>query len=649
MRPSTNADVTEIRSELQRILRSSAFQKAKRSQRFLSYLVEAAITDPPVAVNEYAVALDVFDRPPSYDSAVDATVRVEAGRLRNRLREYYLGEGQGAKVLIDIPKGHYAAEFAWSVFRPSSSEDVTVNQILGPAPEPAGTQMRASAREQASRTLVGVGSHSLHIAVALLVCLVTVVAFEVLHHRQLEAGASIHSMAVLPLRNLSGSPDQDYLGEGMTDELNTELARIPHVRVVSRDSVMSAKLIGKPLRQVGKELDVDSVVEGSIFRYGNKVRITAQLTDARNDQQIWASSFEGDAADLMALQDNVAQEIAHHARLTLESDSKVAGTPTQRHPPDAYDAYLRARYFLDRRDPKLSTAYFQRAIDLDPTFSSAYAGLAEALEAALTLGTGQPEEVKSRALAAAHRAIALDPRSGPAYSALGTIEFTQLWDWRHAEQDLLRSIQLSPGDSFPLAMYGLFLDAAHRPEDAILRMRQATVLDPLSFYVSRNLGSALYYARHYDEALRELDRAKELQPNNSPLVDNWISWTYEMKGMRSEAVQYDLASLQRKRSAEELASLKSTYQAGGWKAYWQSRLQEQMKRPAGDCVAYETAVDYLRLGQRGLAIAQLQQAFDQHCFWMEMIDADPRFDQLRSEPRFTVLARRMSVGQTNAE
>ncbi len=638
-------EAADIRAELERILRSSVFQKAKRSQRFLSYLVEAALATPAVCINEYAVALDVFDRPGSYDTAVDATVRVEAGRLRSRLREYYAGEGRGAKVVIHIPKGHYEAEFSCRVTGEPMPSSLVVDQNSCAAPLLATPQVHVSATKHESRRASGAGAYRLRIAVALLACLGGTVGFEAFHHGHLEAGSAIHSMAVLPLRNLSGSPDQNYLADGMTDELNAELARVPHLRVISHDSVMNARLTGKSIRQVGKELSVDSVVEGSIFRYGDKVRVTAQLNDVRNDQQLWASSFEGDIKDLISLQDDVAREIANHARLTFVSGPELEGAPTQRHPPEAYDAYLRARYFLDRRDPKLSTEYFQRAIDLDPTFASAYAGLAEALEAALTLGLATPQEVKSRALAAAHRAIELDPRSGPAFSALGTIEFTQLWNWRQAEQDFLRGIELSPGDSFPLTMYGLFLDAANRTDDAIRQMKQATLLDPLSFYVSRNLGSALYYARRYDEALRELDRAKELQPERSQLVDNWISWTYEMKGMRREAVEYDLASLEPKRYAEDVASLRRAYQAGGWRAYWQLRLEQLARQPERECTAYEKAVDYLRLGERELATAQLQQAFNQHCYWMEMIGADPRFDPLRTETRFKVLASRMSAGQ----
>ena len=463
--------------------------------------------------------------------------------------------------------------------------------------------------------------------------------------RELKAASSIQSMAVLPFRSLSGLPDQNYLAEGMTDELNTELARIPHLRVISHDSVIHEDLQKKSLPQIAKDLDVDAVVEGSILSSGKKLRINVQLTDVRSDRQLWAASVDGDVDNLIALEGSVAQEIASHARLALLPGSQSHGIAAENPSPEAYDAYLRARYFLDKRDTRRSTEYFNRSIDLDPTFASAYAGLAEALEAAFTLGSAQAEDAESRALASAHKAIELNPQNGPAYSALGIIEFTQLWDWTRAEQDFLRGIQFSPDDSFAVTMYGLFLDSRNRRDEALAQMRRAAAMDPLSFYVSRNLGASLYLARRYDEALQQLGRAKELQPEQSEVVDNWISWTYEMKGMRNEAVQYDLASLQRSRPAEDIELLRHAYTTDGWKAYWQSRLLNEMNKPVDGCGAYKRAIDLLHLEDSDRAIAALQQAFDQRCYWMEMVTVDPRFDSLRSDSRFASIVRQMNTGK----
>jgi TolB-like protein/Flp pilus assembly protein TadD len=637
----TDIEAAEIRSELQRILRSRAFEKASRSQSLLSYLVESAIAHPPVAVKEYTLAIDVFGRAETYDSNVDATVRVEAGRLRSRLREYYMAEGRDDAVTITIPKGGYAATFSRralasaSIQRDASSPDPKAPEAQVTVP----SALRLSARigrifPQASLLRV----------LTVVACIgVLLAGLSALREREIKA-ASIQSMAVLPLRSLSGSPDQNYLAEGMTDELNTELARIPHLRVISHDSVIHEDLQKKSLRQIAADLDVDAVVEGSILSSGNKLRINVQLTDVRSDRQLWAAGVDGDVNNLIALEGNVAQEIASHARLALAPGSEGHGLAAEKPSPEAYDAYLRARYYLDKRDATRSTEYFRRAIDLDPTFASAYAGLSESYEAAFTIGSAQAEDARSIALASAHKAIELDPQNGAAYSALGTIEFTQLWDWTRAEQDFLRGIQLSPDDSFPVAMYGLFLDSRNRPGEALAQMRRAAAMDPLSFYVSRNLGSSLYFARRYDEALQQLGRARELQPEQSQLVDNWIGWTYEMKGMRNEAVQHELAGLQRSRPPQEIDLLRRAYGTGGWQAYWQSRLLSDTSKPGGGCAAYRKAVDLLHLEDPDHAVAALQQAFNDRCFWMQLIAVDPRFDPLRSDPRFASIIRHVNTG-----
>jgi TolB-like protein/Tfp pilus assembly protein PilF len=654
MQPATNTtdiESAEIRSQLQRILRSSTFERAGRSQSLLTYLVESAIATPPVPVKEYSIAIDVFGRAATYDPNVDSTVRVEAGRLRGRLREYYTAEGRDDEVTLAIPKGGYTVAFSRRVAAAPSHGRVHPEEASAPAPEPAQPQAALPSAFRLSNWNGRVFRPTSRSRVFTVVACVAglLVGLSALHERALNAASSIQSMAVLPLRNLSGSSDRNYLAEGMTDELNTELARVPHLRVISRDSVLHEDLEKKSLPQVAKDLDVDAVVEGSIVCMGSKIRINAQLTDVRSNRQLWAASVDGDVDNLIAMEGNLAQEIAAHARLVLSPGPQGHGIAADKPSPEAYDAYLRARYFLDKRDATRSIQYFQRAIDLDPTFASAYAGLAEALEAAFTLGSAQGGDSRSRALASAHKAIELDPQNGPAYSALGTIEFTQLWDWNRAEQDFLKGIQLSPDDSFPVTMYGLFLDSRDRREEALAQMRRAATMDPLSFYVSRNLGASLYFARKYDEALLQLDRAKELQPERSELVDNWISWTYEAEGMRDQAVQYDLASLRPHRAAEDIEILQRAYRSGGWKAYWRSRLQAENNQSEAACAPYQRAIDWLHLEDSNRAVSALQQASDRRCYWMELIAVDPRFDPLHSDPRFASIVRQINTGLTESD
>jgi TolB-like protein len=645
-------DGVEAAQELERILGSSTFSKAQRSQRFLRYLVEAALSANPTAVKEYTVAIDVFDRGVEYDPAVDATVRVEAGRLRNRLREYYAQESSVGNMVIVIPKGRYAAVFCRKLAKeqsesrdfvagddsPSVGLDASTNHTSSlPAPlvdhERAEQLERVDDRRRLRRAIF------LSLCIALVLTILTWGIWKSLHH----AGSSIHSMVVLPLKNLSGAPDQDYFAEGMTDELNTQLARIPNLRVVSRDSVMQENAERKPLRQIEDELHVDAVVEGSIVRSGDRVRINAQLIDTRSQSHIWGSSFEGSSNDILSLQDNVAREIALHAKLVFSPTTLSVNGGTGNPSADAYDAYLRGRYFFDRRDARQSAFYFEQAIASDPDFAASYAGLANAIGAEITLELISPAEGTPRALAAARHAVALDPNQGEGYTALGSIELDETWDWRSAEQHLLRGIELSPSDSLPHVMYAYYLDAMNRPEEAVAQTRLAAAMDPLSFFVVRSLGSSLYYARDYDKALEQLQRARNMQPQRSRLIDNWISWSYQMKGMHDEAIRYDLKLLETTESGVDAVRLSKLYQQNGWKPYWKLRAALPPGLKDWSCQSYDQGVKMVRAEMIDEALAAFDTAVDQRCFWMAQINVDPLFDTLRKDPRFPSLAIRVGL------
>jgi TolB-like protein/DNA-binding winged helix-turn-helix (wHTH) protein len=459
--------------------------------------------------------------------------------------------------------------------------------------------------------------------------------------RRMHAASRIRSLAVLPLDNLSGDPGQEYFADGMTDELITQLARIPNLRVVSRTSAMQEKGAHKPLQQIAQELNVDAIVEGSIVRAGDKVRITAQLIDTRDDRHLWAQSFEGSMSDLLSLQDSVANEVASHAKVTM---APAENSEARNASPAAYDAYLRGRYFLDRRDVLKSAGYFEQAISIDPNYAFAYSGLANALESKSALEVAAPEEVMPQAIAAAEHAIALDPADGEAYSALGAIDSTYLLDWKNAERNLLRGIELSPNDSMAEMHYAVYLDAMDRPEDAVMHMRRALALDPLSFISNRHLGSTLFFARHYDEALYYLRRAEEIEPNHQNVVENWISWAYEKKGMQDEAVSHNLAIARGGPSGEYASSLRAIYRSEGWRGYWEARVNGTQPGP-GACAAYGEAIDYLRIGDRDRAFLWMNKAVDRHCLWVIWIQVDPLVDGLRGDPRYSALLERLKLSK----
>jgi len=447
--------------------------------------------------------------------------------------------------------------------------------------------------------------------------------------------APIRSLAVLPLVNLSGDPSQEYFADGMTDELITEIARIPNLRVVSRTSVMAEKGSRLPLPDIARQLDVDAIVEGSIVRSGDRIRITAQLIDARTDRHLWAQSFEGSASDVLTLQDSVAQQIAAQARLVL-------APPSPRPPvnPAAHDAYLRGRYFFNKQDFAHSVEYFKQAVALDPGYASAYAGYASALDAASTFGIGPPEQLMSKAIAAAQRAIQLDPQNGEAHTALGSVQTIYEWDWTAAEQNLTRGISLNPNDSIAEFKYAVYLDAIGRPQDAVTHMRRALQLDPLSFLVTRRLGVALYYDRQYDAALAQLQRAAEMERSPGS-IDNYMSLIYEQKGEHDEAVRHDLIALHEEQPQLNIAALLGVYQQHGWQSYWRARTRALLTTSASPCTAYEIGIDDLRVNELDQAFDSFQHALDSHCFYMTLIRVDPLFDSVRHDSRYAALLTRV--------
>jgi tetratricopeptide (TPR) repeat protein len=421
----------------------------------------------------------------------------------------------------------------------------------------------------------------------------------------------------------------------MTDELITQLARSPHLRVASRTSVMAYKGAPRPLPDIARQLDVDAIVEGSIVRAGDRIRITAQLIDARTDRHLWAQSFEGSASDVLSIQDSVAEQIATQA-------SFVLAPPSPRAPvnPAAYDAYLRGRYFFNKQDFSASLESFKQAVDLDPGYASAHAGYASALEAVTTFNIGTPDQLMPRALAEARRAIQLDPQNGEAYTDIGSVETIYGWDWTAAEQNLSRGIALSPSDSIAEFKYSVYLDAIGRPQDAVTHMRRALQLDPLSFLINLRLGVALYYDRQYDAALVQLQRAAEME-RYAGSVEYYLSLIYEQKGDHDEAVQHYLAAQHESQPQLDTAALLNVYRQQGWQSYWRARIRT-LNSSAIPCISYEIGIDNLRTRELGHAFDSFQHAIDRHCFSVTFIRVDPIFDPVRNDPSYAALLRRMN-------
>lgn len=456
----------------------------------------------------------------------------------------------------------------------------------------------------------------------------------------------IHSIAVLPFDNLSKSRGQEYFAEGMTDELTTELSEISALQVISRTSAMAYKDSNKPLRQIAEELNVDAVVEGEVQKSGNRVRINVQLVDAGTQRNLWAASYERNLKDVLDLQGEVAEAIARRIRVKLTPQLKQRFRTARSVYPPAQEAYLRGLFLFDQRnrgDAPRSTQYFRKAIDLDPQYAAAYAGLAESLLFQSYLGVAPAGQVLPQARASARQALRLNPRLGEAYTALGAVEVSYDWKWDSGARNLNRGMELNPSDPLAQIFDAIYLDSQGKVREGVAHARRAVRLDPVSFFANRSLASMLYFGRQYDAALAQLQLAAELQENH-PLIDNWKSWIYEKQHLRDQAVRADLRALTfGHESAANVDFYRTAYAHGGWRAYWKARIQRMLPRGDNPYIAYALAVSYARLADSDEAFRWLNRAVDEHCLFVVFMKVDPKLDPVRSDPRFQALLHRLNL------
>ena len=654
-------DAAQITRHLERVVASRVFARAGRSQRFLRYLVEEAMSGRVEAAKEYTIAIEVFDRDAGYDPAVDATVRVEAGRLRSRLRDYYAEEGSHDELLLSLPKGGYRLTFVTRAAGELAKEafgDVALEAWVAAPLEP-GLASSAEQRWDGARKALGetdsvipTGSPglepmqasrgtrrnwSLKLAAWLLPLTIAsgYVVWRLANPQRLHA--KTRTMAVLPFKNLSGDPGQDYFADGTTDELITELASVPELRVVSWNSTLQERDTRKPLREIAAELHADVLVEGSVVRSGETVRINTQLIDTATDTHLWASSFAGEVGEMLALETRAAQEIVAHARLGVAS-AVAPAAPVHLPPaldPAAHEAYLRGRNYLDKRQGAESAKQFQLAIDRSPAYAPAYTGLSMALESEALLGEDTPDDAIPKAMAAVGKSLTLDPENGDALIARGSLETSFLWQWESAERDLTRGLVLSPNNSFGHMMLSVYMDSVGRPDDAVKQMQAAVEIDPLSFFMARHYGSTLFYARRYGEALHQLLYAREMHPASALVVDSWISSVYEKQGLYDSAIQYDLLRSREASPGAPVQQMLAAYRQKGWQAYWMQRLEVlQRGKDADPCHQYFLAVAAIRARRQDEALSALKQAAEGHCYWMGLARADPLLDEVRGDPGF---------------
>ncbi len=460
------------------------------------------------------------------------------------------------------------------------------------------------------------------------------------------APTGIRSLAVLPLDNLSGDASQNYFADGMTDELITDLAQISALRVISRTSVMVYKGARKPLPQIARELNVDAVVEGTVLRSGEQVRITAQLIEASTDKHLWSQSYEGELRDTLALQNRVARTIADQIRINLTPQEQAALKNVKVVNPEAYESYLKGRYFWNKRTAnglKVALAYFNQAIEEDPKYAQAYSGLADtyALLGDWEYGVLAPKEAYPRAKAAASKALELDDTLSEAHASLASLGMFD-WDWQSAGKEFRRAIELNPGYATAHQWYAWNLNLLGRQSDAIAEMRKAESLDPLSLIISADMADVLFVARLYDESIQQSRKTLEMDPNFA-VARFELGQAYLEKHMHNEAV----AQLQKAVQLSEgnptfIANLARAYFASGKRSEAVKLLSDLKKRSNPSYSnASEIAVIYASLGDTDQAMNWLEKAYAER--FNPGVLLRPGFDPLRSDSRFQNLVHRIGL------
>jgi TolB-like protein/DNA-binding winged helix-turn-helix (wHTH) protein/Tfp pilus assembly protein PilF len=471
---------------------------------------------------------------------------------------------------------------------------------------------------------------------------------------------AIHSIVVLPLENLSGDPTQEYFVDGMTDAVITQLAQNTNLKVISRTSSMQYKAARKPLPEIARELDVDAVVEGTVSRSGNRVRITAQLLAARTDRHLWAQSYERELTDIFGLQDDVARDIAQEIRVTVTPQNQALLNPPHLADPEAYENYLKGRYYWNKatdQGVRTGQGFFEKAVEKDPSYAQAWVGLAFAYNML---------DDYSRAKEAATRALALDGGSGEAHAAFAVITWFKDWDWTTAGHEFKRAIELDPNNANAHHTYGLYLSALGRQDEARAQLQRTLELDPLAPFAYANLGS-IYWSNHdFDRAIQQLKTALEVDPS---LADThfYLGLVYESLARYNEAlVEFEkyralsgipfeskgpvvhLYAVQGRHDilarAEFIGAIAHLYAVQGRRAE-AMKLLELLKaaHKPGDMLSYAIALGYVGLGDKDHAFPWLQNSCDEHIDDMVDLNDDVRMDPLRSDPRFQDLVRRVGL------
>jgi serine/threonine-protein kinase len=453
---------------------------------------------------------------------------------------------------------------------------------------------------------------------------------------------AISSIAVMPLANMSGDPEQDYFVDGMTEALITDLSKIGALRVISRSSAMQYKDTDKSPQEIARELDVEALIEGSVLREGDRVGIRAQLIEAATGQNLWADRYERQLTSILALQGEMAQAIAQEIRVTLTPAEETFLTGKRQVNPEAYEAYLKGQFHwhkMTAQDIDMALRYFETALEIDPKYAPAYAGIATVWAARTYVGVPS-REAMPKWRAAVLKCIELDNTLPDGHAGMAGLAAYYEWDWDRAEKEFLHALQLNPNLAETKVFYGLYLTAMGRFEEAREQMERALELDPLNFMSQTYLGVVFRRSHRFDEAIEQYQKGLELEPD---FVDAWsgLHASYFHKGMYVEALDAAQRCFAARGEQDLLEALELGNAEGGYQAAMH-RAAEAMEARENPAYAMRIATYYMHAGEKEPALAWLETAFQERVQDMIYLKVQPIWDPLRADPRFQDLIRRMN-------
>jgi TolB-like protein/Flp pilus assembly protein TadD len=638
-----------VRDHLKEVIASRAFAGSKRAQDFLQLIVEHALAGRFDSLRERMLGAEMFGRPIDYDTSNDAVVRVKATEVRRKLAQYYQESRKEPTVRIELPIGSYVPRFQWESLQASAQPSVETEHLAFAEGTP--TQVTSGrvpkAEINAPRRFSGETSRRASlvlVGVLLGIGLITLVGYGVFksYVKDSNGGKEINSIAILPLENLSGDSRQDYFADGITEELIADLGQVSALRVISRTSAMTYKGTKKTLPEIAQELRVDAIVEGSVVRERNEVRITVQLIDARTDTHIWARNYVRDLTSVLALQGEVAQAIADEISINVtpqEQERLARGRPVDR---EAHDLYLQGIYYLNQGDPKSAVGYLQKAIDEDPNYAQAHAALANGYGWMGEAGWLAYTEAFPRQKSEATKAIELDHSLAQGHAELANAVMDLSWDWTNAELELRRALELNPNLASVHITYAFYLQRVGRVPEAIAEVKRVIELDPVSSRTFYSAGIVYYFARQYDQALSQLQSARVLEPHPPKFLFPFESGViYAEKGMYEKAVGEFQKLGDQPHALGHMGNVYARMERASEARGTIAKLEEHVKK--NGIGRYEIALVYAGLGEIDEAFKWLERSYDARDKGLTYLKIDPCVDPLRSDPRFTRLLQRVGL------